>query len=537
MKFSTKLISMILAMLMLVTGLPITAFAAAEKTYIKEVRISTASDESTAKQWLTENGYLVLDVNLNQKAGGDAVYLGYITTTNPDEAITDMAVMQMDGGYSFAEYEAMIEERKKDIDSMLASISVAIETARDNYTKGYAGAVKAREVLNTFVEDDSGKYLGDLIFVENFDKELINKVFLQGNSDITMIVYNMLALACIEIGEETNWLAKLENLDVYAEYDPLVYDELSRKMFSSFEEIHDLLEYYEKHCKEIDENPEMLEGMTDEELADYYPEDYAKARFIYVTLTNYKYGNGTLADFFAKDPNEIDAEELYPLFAAMTPAEREVSLLVGFTAMIAMAQNDTESLNQYFEDFRNEIEFYEFGDKVSVYANVDRSLFDGGVALTNLALRESASTGETSWYSEANIDRDLSIALGCLAGSSLVAAVASAAIKTNSVAAKIVRRNMAIETLDAFDYIIDGLEQRGIQINYTGKYKANHAIRNLIREGKTPQLANAITVSASEGNHLMDTSLITLFRQRKITSEVAIRAAHDKDFVRRSTLF
>ena len=65
----------------------------------------------------------------------------------------------------------------------------------------------------------------------------------------------------------------------------------------------------------------------------------------------------------------------------------------------------------------------------------------------------------------------------------------------------------------------------------------NHAIRNLIREGKTPQLANAITVSASEGNQLMDNSLITLFRQRKINSETAIRAAHDKDFVRRSTLF
>ena len=473
MKFSTKLISMLLSLLMVFSALPIVTFAAAEKTYIKEVRISTASDESAAKQWLTENGYLVLDVNLNQKSGGDAVYMGYITTTNPDEAITDMAVMQMDGGYSFAEYEAMIEERKKDIDAMLSSISVAIETARDNYQKGYAGAVKAREILNTFVEDDSGKYLGDLIFVEDFDKGLINKVFLQGNSDITMIVYNMLALACIEIGEETNWLAKLENLDVYAEYDPLVYDELSRKMFSSFEEIHDLLEYYEKNCKQIDENPEMLEGMTDEELADYYPEDYAKARFIYVSLTNYKYGNGTLADFFAKDPNEIDTEELYPLFAAMTPAEREVSLLVGFTAMIAMAQNDTESLNQYFKDFRNEIEFYEFGDKVSVYANVDRSLFDGGVALTNLALRESASTGETSWYSEANIDRDLSIALGCLAGSSLVAAIASAAIVTNSAPAKMFKASMTIETLDAFDYIIDGLEQRGVQIKYTGKYKVS----------------------------------------------------------------
>ena len=66
---------------------------------------------------------------------------------------------------------------------------------------------------------------------------------------------------------------------------------------------------------------------------------------------------------------------------------------------------------------------------------------------------------------------------------------------------------------------------------------ANGAIRNLIREGKTPQIANAISTSGSEGNHLMDSSLISLFKQRKITSEVAVKAAHDRDYVRRSTLF
>lgn len=66
---------------------------------------------------------------------------------------------------------------------------------------------------------------------------------------------------------------------------------------------------------------------------------------------------------------------------------------------------------------------------------------------------------------------------------------------------------------------------------------ANGAIRNLIREGKTPQIANAIATSGSEGNHLMDSSLISLFKQRKITSDVAVKAAHDRDYVRRSTLF
>ena len=65
----------------------------------------------------------------------------------------------------------------------------------------------------------------------------------------------------------------------------------------------------------------------------------------------------------------------------------------------------------------------------------------------------------------------------------------------------------------------------------------NPAIRNLIREGKTPQIVNAIATSGNEGNHLMDSSLISLYRQRKITSEVAVQAAHDRDYVMRSTIF
>ena len=66
---------------------------------------------------------------------------------------------------------------------------------------------------------------------------------------------------------------------------------------------------------------------------------------------------------------------------------------------------------------------------------------------------------------------------------------------------------------------------------------SNGAIRNLIREGKTPQISNAIATSGEIGNHLMDSSLITLFKQRKITSDMAIKHAHDPDYVRRSTLF
>ena len=484
MKFSTKLISMLLSLLMLFSALSITAFAAAEKTYIKEVRISTAADDDSAKQWLVENGYQVLDVNLNQKSGGDAVYMGYITTTNPDEAITDMAVMQMDGGYSFADYEAMIEEKRKDINFLLSSIESSIRTARENYQNGYEGAIKAHEILNMFVEDDSGKSLGDLIFVESFDKDLINQIFLQGNGDITTIVYNMLALACVDIGEDTSWLAKLETMDPYEEYDPVIYDELAQKMFTSFEEIHDLLEYYELYCKEINENPEEIEGMTEEELEDYYPEDYQKATFLYITLTEYKYGNGTLADLFSKDTNEIDTDELYPILAAMTPGERDISAVVGLVAMIAIAQNDSETLGEYFKNFKEDIEYYAIDGKISVYTGVDRSLFEGGVALTNASLREAASTGDNSWYSEENIDTGLSITLGCLAGASLTTAIAvgcsskkilAASLASNEAFIAGIRTSSCIASVadDAAAMVYRILKYRGINLetiipNFTG---------------------------------------------------------------------
>ena len=63
------------------------------------------------------------------------------------------------------------------------------------------------------------------------------------------------------------------------------------------------------------------------------------------------------------------------------------------------------------------------------------------------------------------------------------------------------------------------------------------AIRNLIREGKTPQIASAVATSASEGSISMDNSLINLYKQRVISAETARLAAHDTEYVKRSTMY
>ena len=417
MKFSTKLISMILSLLMLFTALPITAFAATEKTYIKEIRISTAADEATAKQWLTENGYQVLDVNLNQKSNGDAVYMGYITTTDPNEAITDMAVMQMDGGYSFAEYEALLERQRQDVDDMIDILETSIDEARENLANGNKNAQDAKKVLNFFIEEDSKIALGDFLLEEDRSRDDMIKIFLEGNSDILVIVYFMLAWACTDYSEDNSWLSKLESVDPYGEYDPLDYDDIVVDAYQHFVTLREKLLTYENDFMKLTDDLELVETMTTDELSDYFPENYQEYSFLYLTLGEYKYGAGTLRDFFMQDPNELDTEDLYPLLSAMTPGQRTISAFIGFEPMIYFSQASSESAAEYFDECRAQFAAYNVEAGISVYYGVDRSLFhDGGVALTNASLRESASTGDSSWISNENIDKTLLTTLKVISG-------------------------------------------------------------------------------------------------------------------------
>lgn len=63
------------------------------------------------------------------------------------------------------------------------------------------------------------------------------------------------------------------------------------------------------------------------------------------------------------------------------------------------------------------------------------------------------------------------------------------------------------------------------------------AIRNLIREGKTPQIISAISTSAAEGSITMDNALIQLYKQKIISADVARNAARDADYVKKNTMY
>ena len=431
MKKSTKILSFFLAILMLAMALPMTALAAKKETYIKEIRISTASTADAAKKYLTDNGYKVVDADLNQKTGKDYVYIGYKTTTDPDEAITDIALMQMDGGYSFTEYKALLEERMREINGMLDSLAACLAEARANLAAGMKNAQGAKEILNFFKEDDSGKLLGDYLLAQEPSREDLVKFFLQSNGNIATIVYNMLAFACTDNGEDTSWLAKLAAVDVWGDYDPLAYSDAANALFDSFVNIHDMVVTYENEyigiADEIIGNPEYAD-YTDEEIQDLLPDSYAEYAVVYETLAKYTYGGKPLLDFFMQDPNEMDTDELYPIVSALSVGQQQIVKFVGLSTLIAFAESDGEAAQSFVDSMKDSCAlFNDESEAVSVYFGVDRSLFtDGGVALTSASLRKSASTGDNSWFSSDNIDPILNTSLNIVAGSCAGLAVGAA---------------------------------------------------------------------------------------------------------------
>ena len=119
-----KVLAVILAVVIGLTA-SVNAFAAsAKKTYISDIVAVTAKDEADAKSQLEKEGYKLIsnsNVNSSLKTG---VYIGYKETDNAEEAITDIAGMNMTGKYSYSDYKTMLQKRNDIISTKMNDIMV-----------------------------------------------------------------------------------------------------------------------------------------------------------------------------------------------------------------------------------------------------------------------------------------------------------------------------------------------------------------------------------------------------------------------------
>ena len=415
--------------------------------YISEVRIGVGKTMEEAEKSL--EGYTILkngdnNADLNEKAGGGmgsqgerVVLLGYKTTTDKSEAVTDLALMNMKGGYSVSDYEALMEKQMKEqIIPFVKNFQAAIDEYRENYNSDIeANKQRAKyihDILDKFIDDDTGKGLGELLLNETkfemgdaaynklSDAEKKNHadiltILAQSNGKATLMMENLLTRAADT--DEDTWLDRFAGTtyqDIIDSSDMLpteakdeiakLYDDDTKKIIGLWDEFSEDLNGYDEAVKIVeafdeskykaafDEMAKMDENTSAED-ADRIMNEYAeqqvkmndamyKSRLIAVhdKLEETEYDDGTMLDFFSRDADEVEDTEIYPLVASLSDGQRSGLDFVSLQELIVIALTTDEG---YADASLDNLE------KTSIYAGVDRGIYEkGGVALTSEAERK-----------------------------------------------------------------------------------------------------------------------------------------------------
>ena len=496
-KLLTIITSALLCVTMLVLSPAQVAASAANsgKKYISEVKVGMGETSEEASKELLEEGYTILAddkgnyADLNEDAGtGNAlkegpnqkiVYLGYKTTDDASDAITDLAVMNMRGGFSYQGYEQLMQDHmdthiKPFVDRFISTLSEYRENLKKPQdSANYKRADYYRTLLNKLTDDDTGgKPLGDLLMNETkyeMGDEAYNALseeekkehcdiltlLMQGNGQAVMLMETELTKA--SDSSDNTWLDRFLETDldkltqevkeenpgmtpseINQELDKKYYD-TAKKIREKWSTFNELLLNYDNAVDSADEvidteiesdtNTEVNENSSDEELAKAMDEELDKHNLlldggkaaediaVHDFLEAIKYEKGSLLDFFQKDVSEFNSEKkiraLYPIVDALSGGQIAGLDFLSIKDMIIMAFTDEKGFNSV--DL----------DKVkpaSIYEGVNREIYEnGGVALTDDALRADASASASTTNSGFKLST-LSIVLwSCTAATGAVA--------------------------------------------------------------------------------------------------------------------
>ena len=435
------------------------AFAAEEEAggkYVSDVFIAYGKTEDEAKAWLTNNGWEPVegDFNAGKASFFDdntlqdqnvAAVMGIKRTNEADDAITDMAVMNMTGGYSIADYESLVKEKKTQIKEFLNNFQVVIDEYRANYNGegsdfGKKRADLAHDMLNKFTDggedeeyavNDTGMELGDLFLAKTRQEGDENggdleQIMLESSGPAMLVVEEFLALAA-DTGEQT-WLERASGLtgdDMAANIAAYVpgaegedisdsaalqylneeFGDTAAALSEQWGDVRDEMIWYEQYCDahallpKDGEKEEEYQARVDKYFTDLYEkgedDDYVEqsrfmsARTLYNNLYEIPYAGGwgeTMGDFFnPADGADYsgDEESFLPMAAALSAGQKAALVFLSLQSLLMIGFGDAAGFELAMPDIDD---LFGEVEQMSVYMGVNRAAFRGGVALTSEAL-------------------------------------------------------------------------------------------------------------------------------------------------------
>ena len=403
MKLLKVLISMILVATMCVTMM-VPASAGRVTYYLSDLKMSEAATEDEAKNLLTGAGYEILDKNLNP-GGSKAVYLGYKKSTNVDDAITDVKVMNMKGGFNVSDYETIFQDALDQYSTEVNNIRIAANEFAENYKAGKKEALNAYRQLNYYyVEDDKGvkTNMGD--YMLNFPKtnEGFADILLKGNPNILNNIRILLSMGVADGGDLIERIkASVADESVYTKD---MYFDKAKELTGKIQQLLKMIDEARAEIEEIEADPDMTQEEKD--LALILPQ-YTLSLILSldVILKSIPCGDTNYSDYFASTADP-DYKKLYPFVDAMT--EGQIAMAVSGQIHSVLVYNAVEMSDEELEAELTELE--ETYDPKSVYFGTDMDLLEGAVAVTSDAIREEAATGN-QWFAcfTGNMAADISI--------------------------------------------------------------------------------------------------------------------------------
>ena len=130
------------------------------------------------------------------------MWLAFKTTTDVDDSITDISVMQMNGGYQEGNYQEMIKQSYNEYLEMGENYLTAINYFNSAYDKGSYLAFVAYRQLNFYSivtegTDEVDAFNGWLVgnaFRSNIDASELATMFMEGNSYALSNIRSLLAM-------------------------------------------------------------------------------------------------------------------------------------------------------------------------------------------------------------------------------------------------------------------------------------------------------------------------------------------------------
>ena len=375
---------------------PVTAYAATNEQFLSEVALVYEDSVEDAQEAIAGTDWKLFNKDLNPNADymfDDGVYLIYKTSTSVEDAITDLRVMDMYGGYNTTNYKQQLEKSRKQYDANVADLRVAADEFKTLYQANDGMAKLAYRQMNYYKDvrttngTETDMLMGDFFLNMPTDNNKIIQVMMEGNG---MVVINLISLLAVGISGASEDSLGTRIAEKYAIKDTLSdtdYHEDAKALASSFDSIKAKLVRYDAIKEEYDLEDE---DMSEEEYA--FLTQYATIADL---LTTIQYGEKTLAEFIK---GTWVTKDLYPIVAAFTPGQKALIEMGQIETVLKYAtpSKPVEELEETLDEMEavmreehGEIPVYD------VYAGVDREIFKGDFAMTTEAERQQALTGKT----------------------------------------------------------------------------------------------------------------------------------------------